>query len=177
MMAWYLLPIADREPLIWILRERMTAFAAHRGREAGRLARGDRLLLYTTRGCFHNPTRDRGRIIGLATVKGRPRHLDDPVRFGNREFPIKVDLAFEVLVPRDEGLELAPLVRSLPRTFKNPDAWSASMRRALVPVDDAEAEQLGTSLGVGLVTRDVVESYATGSAHRARAPSTKTGFA
>jgi hypothetical protein len=164
-MAWYLLPIADREPLIWILRERTTAFAAHRRREAEHLGPGDQLLLYTTRGCFHNPTRDRGRIIGVATVKGKSRDLDNPVRFGNREFPIKVDLVLDVLVPRDQGVELAPIVKSLPKTFRNPAAWSATMRRALVPLDDAEAEVLGRSLGAHSVTREVVESYATSIAH------------
>jgi hypothetical protein len=160
-MAWYLLPIADRDPLIWILRERNTAFATHRRREAARLDRGDRLLLYTTRGCFRNPTRDRGRVIGIATVKGRPRELVEPVRFGSREFPLKVDFRFDVLLPRDEGIELAPLVPTLPKTFPNPAAWSAWMRRALVPVDDAEGEEIGRSLGGHSVTSDVIESYAT----------------
>jgi hypothetical protein len=46
-MASYLLPIADREPLIWILRERKTAFPIYRRRDAEQLATGDRLLLYT----------------------------------------------------------------------------------------------------------------------------------
>jgi hypothetical protein len=68
-MASYLMPIADREPLMWILHERRTAFPSYRRSDAERLAAGDRLLLYTTRGCFHNPTRDRGRVIGVATVR------------------------------------------------------------------------------------------------------------
>lgn len=48
-MPDYLLPIADREPLLWIVQERRTAFAEHRAAEAARLERGDRLFLYTTR--------------------------------------------------------------------------------------------------------------------------------
>jgi hypothetical protein len=68
-MASYLLPIADREPLAWIVREQRTAFGEHRRREAEALAVGDVLFLYTTRGCFRNPTRDRGRVIGRAVVK------------------------------------------------------------------------------------------------------------
>jgi hypothetical protein len=58
-MRAYLLPIADREPLAWIVGEQKTAFAEHRTREAARLQEGDRLFLYTTRGCFRTPTRDR----------------------------------------------------------------------------------------------------------------------
>jgi len=64
----YLLLIADREPLAWIISEQRTAFGEHRAREAEKLEPGDALLLYTTRGCFRNPTRDRGRVIGRATV-------------------------------------------------------------------------------------------------------------
>jgi hypothetical protein len=45
-----LLPIADREPLRWIVHEQRTAFAEHRAAEAAKLSPGDRLFLYTTRG-------------------------------------------------------------------------------------------------------------------------------
>jgi hypothetical protein len=162
-MGSYLLPIADREPLIWILRERRTAFPIYRRREAERLARGDLLFLYATRGCFHNPTRDRGRVIGVASVK-RPAHdLTEPVRFGEREFPIGVDLGFEALAPRGEGVELAPIVADLPRTFSNPAAWSATLRRALVPFDGGEAQQIMEELGGRPATRRVIETYATPS--------------
>ena len=71
-MASYLLPISDREPLIWILREQKTALPRYRRRDAERLTTGDRILLYTTRGCFRNPTRDRGRVIGVAREEAGP---------------------------------------------------------------------------------------------------------
>jgi hypothetical protein len=158
-MASYLLPIADREPLIWILRERKTAFPLYRRRDAEALTKGDLLLLYTTRGCFHNPTRDRGRVIGTASVKRRVRELAEPVRFGAREFPIGVDLAFQALVPRNEGVELAPIVADLPKTFAKPAAWSATLRRALVPFDDGEAQQIIRELGDRPATRQVIETY------------------
>jgi hypothetical protein len=159
-MASYLLPIADREPLIWILRTRRTAFPIYRRPEAEGLTKGDVLLLYSTRGCFHNPTRDRGRVIGIATVKRRVRELAEPIRFGAREFPIGVDLAFQALAPRNEGVELAPLVAELPKTFANPAAWSATLRRALVPFDDGEAQQIIKELGNRPATRQVIETYA-----------------
>jgi hypothetical protein len=160
-MAYYLMPIADREPLMWIRRERRTAFPSYRRSDAERLAAGDRLLLYTTRGCFHNPTRDRGRVIGVARVKRAAKDLAEPVQFGEREFPIGVDLAFEALVPRNEGVELAPIVTSLPKTFTNPPAWSATLRRALVPFDDGEAQRIVQQLGDHGPTKQVIESYAT----------------
>ena len=160
-MASYLLPISDREALMWILRERKTAFPSYRRRDAERLTTGDRILLYTTRGCFRNPTRDRGRVIGVATVKRHARDLSEAIRFGEREFPIGVDLKFEALVSRDEGVELAPIVGKLPKTFANPSSWSATLRRALVPMDEAEADQIIKELGEHAPTRQVTDTYAT----------------
>jgi hypothetical protein len=137
-MRTYLLPIADREPLAWILAEQRTAFPPWRAREAQALQHGDRLLLYTTRGCFHNPTRDRGKVIGLASVTAPASTLRKPVRFGDREYTVGVPFAIECLAPFRQGVELAPLVPQL-SSFPNPRAWSGRMRRALVPVtvDDA----------------------------------------
>jgi hypothetical protein len=64
MAATYLLVIGDREALGWILSAERMAFPDFRRAETRSLKSGDRLLIYTTRGCFKNPTRDRGRIIG-----------------------------------------------------------------------------------------------------------------
>lgn len=144
-MTTYLLPIADREPLVWILGEQRTAFPAHRAREAEALEPGDELLLYTTRGCFRNPTRDRGRIVGTAAVVTRPEPLRKPVRFGGREYPIGVRLEIRSLAARHEGIELAPLVSRL-ASFPNPRAWSARMRRALVPITESDAAFLEREL-------------------------------
>lgn len=141
-MRYYLLPISDREPLAWILSESRTAFPSHRRADAQKLEAGDTLLLYTTRGCFRNPTRDRGRVIGIAKVVGGAEELDAPVRFGDREFPLLVKLSIEALAPRDHGIELAPLVGQLRRSFRKAKTWSATMRRALVPLDETEGREL-----------------------------------
>lgn len=145
MTASYLLPIADREPLAWIVHEQRTAFSAHRAKEAAALRTGDRLLLYTTRSCFHNPTRDRGRVIGVASVKTQPKPLSEPVTFGDREFPIGVSLTIESLAPFRQGVELAPLVRRL-AAFPDAATWSARMRRALVPLTAADTRLLAREL-------------------------------
>lgn len=141
----FLLPISDREPLAWIVREQRTAFPEHRRREAEALAIGDRLLLYTTRGCFRNPTRDRGRLIGTARVESTAQPLSKAIRFRERSYPIGIDVSIESLAKRGEGVELAPLVPSL-ESFPDPSSWSARMRRALVPITDADAERLSVVL-------------------------------
>jgi hypothetical protein len=157
----YLLPIADREPLAWILDEQRTAFPSHRAREAEQLKPGDTLLLYTTRGCFRNPTRDRGRIVGDATVTERSGALRTPIHFGGREYPIGVRFRIERLAPRSTGVELSPLVPRL-ASFPDPSTWSARMRRALVPLTHEDAEFLSRELArVADPYPEALSSYAT----------------
>jgi hypothetical protein len=158
--AVYLLPIADREPLAWIVREQVTAFGEHRRREASALEIGDVLFLYTTRGCFRNPTRDRGRVIGRAVVAAPAADVPTPPAFGNRTFPIVVRLSIESLAPLRQGVELAPLVSRLRSTFPAPATWSVRMRRALVPVDRQDAGVLERALsGATKAYGQAIDSY------------------
>lgn len=160
MPASYLLPIADREPLAWILREQRTAFGEHRSREAAALEAGDVLFLYTTRGCFRNPTRDRGRVIGRAAVASPAARADRPPAFGGREYPYVVALAIESLAPLRDGVELAPLVPRLRATFPDPATWSVRLRRALVPLDAADARLIDGELEtVAGPYADAVQTY------------------
>lgn len=146
-MRHYLLPISDREPLAWILRESRTAFPSYRRGDASKLEAGDQLILYTTRGCFHNPTRDRGRIVGSAEVAAPAHDLEEPVRFSGREFSIGIELEITKLLPRGEGIELAPLIPQLSDSFPNSRAWSARLRRALVPIAPSDAKRIVGQLG------------------------------
>ena len=127
----YVAPIADREPLRWVLENSRTAFA---DTERWRLAVGDTLFLYTTRGCFRNPKRDRGMITGRATVRAEARGVDSPSEFGGRAYPWVVELTIETLAPRGGGLELAALVQRLSATLPDPRSWAARMRRTLAPL-------------------------------------------
>src|SRR5690349_14411371 len=102
---------------------------------AQRLQPGDKLLLYTTRGCFHNPIRDRSRVIGEATVKSAVTRLADPVRFGERSFPVGCSLTLHQLTHFRAGVELSEHICQM-HAFPNPDAWSAYLRRTLLPLDD-----------------------------------------
>ena len=150
--AAHLLVIGDREPLAWILREQRMAFPVHRGTEARTLAPGDLLLLYTARGCFRNPTRDRGRVIGEATVAGPVETLAEPVSFGDHTYPFVCELTVDRLAPRPSGVELQPLVERLD-AFPDPASWSARMRRALVPLPERDVALLRERLAPLLAPR------------------------
>lgn len=159
-MSSYLLPIADREALRWIVRSQRTALAEHRAPEAAALRVGDRLFLYTTRGCFRNPTRDRGRLIGRAFVEASAERQERPVTFAGREYPLLVRLRIDVLAPLRAGAELAPLVARLPATFPNPNSWSIRLRRALVPIEAADVRVLEEALSKEtLPYEEAVETY------------------
>lgn len=138
-MPTALLVISDREPLAWLLREHRFAIPAARMSSAP--AKGTRLLLYTTRGCYRNPTRDRGLVMGVATVTSNARLLDEPVVFVGREFRGGFDVAIEGVAPPHDGVELGQFAGKLDAL---PDArsWSARLRRSVIPLTARDASRL-----------------------------------
>jgi hypothetical protein len=95
-----------------------------------------------------------------ARVTSPPRETSPPVSFGGREFPIEIPLHIECVAQFGEGVELAPLVRRL-KSFPNKRAWSAYLRRALVPLAEADVTLLRTVLEpVCHAYADAAPSYA-----------------
>lgn len=137
----YLLVIGDAAPLAWLLRRERMAFPALRRSQAAALEIGDELFIYTTRGCFHNPTRDRGRVMGLALVGSDVHNLDEPVVFGERRYTSGCTLDIQGVAPLRDGVELGPLVPQL-HAFPDPRTWSIRLRRPLVLLDDHDSALL-----------------------------------
>jgi hypothetical protein len=144
--ANYLLVTADREALGWILQEERTAFPSERRPEVGSLEPGDTVFLYTTRGCYKNPTRDRGRVIGHATVKSQVMHLGRPVSFSGRSFPIGCALTVDSLAPLGHGVELSRCRERLDAFKGSGQSWSIRLRRPLVQLSDNDAQLLRREL-------------------------------
>lgn len=159
--ASYLLVISDRDALAWIVREKRMAFPVLRRREVSRLRPGDELLLYTTRGCFHNPTRDRGRLIGIASATSAVNDLDPAVHVAGRDFPLGCDLQITRLAPlRGGGVELAPLVSRL-RVFPDPASWSVRLRRPMLALPPSDARFLRRQIErVATAAHEVAADYA-----------------
>jgi hypothetical protein len=147
----FLIVVSNREALGWILREQRTAFPLERSRVSRSLEPGDRLVLYTTRGCFNNPSRDRGRVIATAEVATPVRSLARPVVFGDRAFEFGCGLVIEQLAPWAQGPELGPLVR---RMNTIPTSWAMHLRRAVVRLDDHDYELLAGALSRVAVPRE-----------------------
>ncbi|MHA7960245.1 hypothetical protein ACX9I7_21060 [Streptomyces sp. L500] len=157
-MATHLIIIGDREPLAWVLENQRMAFPA--GRTTGLPKKGDEIFLYTTRGCFRNPGRDRGRIMGLATVTSDVATLPVPVSFGDRDFTSGCALQVHGLAQRHEGVVVADLVPQL-QVFPDPKTWSARMRRASLRLPEPDADLLRRDLQPMLQPRrSVLSQYA-----------------
>ena len=134
----YLLVLGDRVGLAWVLANESMAFTSSRAADAARLREGDTLFLYTSRGCFHNPTRDRGRVIGEANVRSELRPLAPALHLASREFSHGLDISVKSLAPFRTGFELADLVPKL-ESLGTGKGWAASLRRPLVPITQRDA--------------------------------------
>jgi hypothetical protein len=146
MPATHLVIISNREALSWVVTQQRMAFPAGRAKAAHAIAEGDEVMLYSTRGCFGNPTRDLGRILGHATVASPVRTLPEPVRFGERAFTEGCTLTVHGLTAFREGLVLRDHVHRL-EVFPDPKSWSVRLRRASLPLPPADAEMLRDELG------------------------------
>ncbi|GAA5036453.1 hypothetical protein GCM10023317_90380 [Actinopolymorpha pittospori] len=138
MASSFLLVLGEREALAWVLRERRMAFTGLRRREVERLSVGDELFLLTTRGCFHNPTRDRTRLIGRATVASEVTPLLPAIELGSRTFTRGCSLDIQLLAPYLSGVELSLLVPMLD-SFPSGDTWGIWLRRSLVSLCSRDA--------------------------------------
>lgn len=162
MPSTHLLIIGDRAALSWVVTEQRMAFPAGRARAARALEEGDEIFLYTTRGCFRNPTRDLGRVIGRATVASPVRLLEKPVVFGERAFTEGCRLRLSGLARFREGLVLRDLVPRL-SVFPDPATWSVRMRRASLTLSSKDADLVRTELEPLLRPYDeVVDAYRWG---------------
>jgi hypothetical protein len=137
----YLLILGERRAIAWVLREQRMAFPRTARAEVDRLAAGDELFIYTTRGAFNNPTRDRGRVVGRAVVTSVVTEFDEPVEISGREFPRGCEIRVETLAPWRSGVDLAAFVEQL-EAFPNPKAWSIYLRRPLLRLPPADARLL-----------------------------------
>jgi len=135
----YLVVLGEGEAIAWVLQKQRMAFPASSRAEVRALGAGDRLYLYTTRHAWHNPRRDRGRIIGIAQATEGAKSFTQPVRVAGRSFGAGCRLIIDGLAPFPSGIELEPLVPHL-ETFHSVRNWGIHLRRPLVSLADSDAD-------------------------------------
>jgi hypothetical protein len=155
----HLLVLGERVAIRWVLTSGRTAFPEYRAKDAAEVSAGDELLLYTTRGAFHNPGYDRGRVIGRARAMNRPEPLAEVVTILDKEYAIGCDLQIESLAPRGHGVELAPVIPDLD-AFRHKPSWGMALRRPLVLLTAEDADRLFEALRPRLTNVDeAIKSY------------------
>lgn len=142
--AW-LVAFGEIEGLRWVLEHERMAFSPGLSRRAAQIQPGDSLVLYVTRGAFHNPTRDRSQIAGLATVKSPVARLRRPVVIDGREFTSACDLEIGIVLPERQGLPVEPLVANL-GFIKKKDVWGGYFRSGLVQLPDRDFRTVARAL-------------------------------
>jgi hypothetical protein len=140
-----MLVIGEAKALAWVLAEQRMAFPARRRSRAAALEIGDELFIYTTRGCFHNLRRDRGRVIGLALVSSDVRDLTEPVVFSERRYTSGCTLDIQGVAPLHDGVELRLLVSQL-HAFPDERGWSMQLRTSPLPLDKHDTALLKRQL-------------------------------
>jgi hypothetical protein len=135
--AAYLLVLGEREAILWVLLNEQMAFPATPRREVSALEPGDDLVLLTTRGAYHNPTRDRTRVIGTATVQSKVIQLNPQVEIAGRTFASGCQIKVETLAPYSTGPEIGPLAPQI-HGLRGQKNWGMLLRKPLVPIDEED---------------------------------------
>jgi hypothetical protein len=139
MRVWYrllvpwIIVIGEQAALEWVLAsERMgfrdTTYVPH-------IDVGDRFALYTTRGAFHNPTRDESQIVALGEFASKVQHR--AVKIDDCLYPRSCKLHISAQLEPRHGLPFRPLVSQL-NFIQSKHGWAATMRRTLVSLGPAD---------------------------------------
>lgn len=165
--AAYLAVLGEQEAIRWVVSTGRMAFPSTPRREVGALREGDVLFLLSTRGAFHNPTRDRTRVIGRARVTSSVLRFDTRLELAGRIFESGCSLRIMSLAPYREGVEIAPLAGDLD-VLVGKTHWGMLLRRPLVRLNEADAALLGSKLAVwGSSIDDAIATYRERTVRRA----------
>ncbi|SEC38732.1 hypothetical protein SAMN04489844_2202 [Nocardioides exalbidus] len=142
----HLIVLGDRRGIGWVLDNETVAFPEQRYKNTfPNFVRGDVIYLYATRGAFHNPTRDKGRIFARAVVRGPVERTKAPLTFRDRVHPLLMPVSVERLAPALEGVDLADLVPRM-TSFPKPETWSVYLRRSTCPLTPEDAKLVDAKL-------------------------------
>ncbi len=142
----WLVVFSEIDGLRWVLKNRKMAFSAATCPRAARIEPGDEMILYVARGAFHNPTRDRSQVIGLATVAGPVKRLRKPVSIAGRDFTCACPLEFGLVLPERHGVPVEPLVDRL-SFIQRKEVWGQYLRSGLIRLSTQDLALLRNKIG------------------------------
>lgn len=132
------------EALRWVLQHQQMAFPSSAASRARRIQKGDRAVLYTSRGAYHNPNKDEARLAGLATVTG-PCEPVERLEIAGREFTWACPIRVDTQLPEREG----PVVREVASQLelvKRPEVWGQYFRGSPCEIGEHDWQLLASTL-------------------------------
>ena len=138
-MSAVLLLVSDHEPLAWVLTTNRYAIPSSRSASAPRS--GTDAFIYTTRGRFRNPGRDRGRVIGVAGSQTMRSKSIGPSSSADERPLRRVGLRVRSLVTYGEGVDLSAHLGEL--DFLPDDrSWCVRLRRSVIRLPNTDVRTL-----------------------------------
>ena len=147
-MNGWLLAFAEIAGLRWVLERRRMAFSRGAASRAARIQVGDELILYLTRGAFHNPTRDKSQLAGIAHVTSPIRQLKTPIEIAGRDFVATCGIDVDLLLPERRGVPFEPLVRRI-QFIPRKDVWGQYLRGGLVELPPKDLKTMHQAIAQG----------------------------
>jgi hypothetical protein len=127
-MSYWVWVFGEIKALDWVAEMSLMAFASHASTQMARMDRGDVAVLYVTQGARHNPTRDKSRLAGLATVLSKPTQ-DQELDIAGRSFSWSCPIRIDLLVDENSGPLVSDLVAKLD-LVRQTHSWGAYFRRS-----------------------------------------------
>lgn len=139
-MSGWLFVIGEREGLRWVLTQQQMAFRAHV--PTVRLSEGDDVVVYATRGCWHNPTRDFAQVAAIGRIASPV--CVEPVDVAGEIMAAHCALDLDVVLPERAGLPFSDLLECLQLT-QGRTSWGPLFRRTIVALPPADVHTISVA--------------------------------
>ncbi len=141
----WLVVFADVKGFRWVVQHSRMAFSEGMASRARKIQEDDQLVLYLARSAFHNPTRDRSQLGGLATVTSPLERLPKTLRIANREFTWGCDLELAAVLPERQGVSIHSLLPQL-SFVQHRQPWGVAFRHGLIRLSGPDLQLLATAI-------------------------------
>ena len=147
-MSGWIVAFGEIDGLRWVLDHQRMAFSDGLARKARKIQVGDELVLYVTRGAFHNPSRDRSQLGGLARTVSTVRPLARPLAIAGREFVATCRIEVLTSLPERSGVPFDPLIPRMSFIHRK-DAWGQYLRAGLIALPPQDHDVLRDAIMQG----------------------------
>jgi hypothetical protein len=147
-VSGWLVAFGEIDGLRWVLREERMAFSKGLASRAGKIQVGDQLVLYVTRDAFHNPSRDRSQLAGIATVTSPVRRLREPISIAGREFAVACGIDVVASLPEREGVPFDTFIQRMD-FIRRKDVWGQYLRAGLIALTPKDFKALREAISRG----------------------------